>query len=1213
MEDAEQSGQAAHVSVRLFWHDSGWDGAICHDPAANVWCEAHDHVREHKSPRESEAGVAGRPPDESGVRPGCEMSLQAFSQRRNEIRIWPPEWMAANGVKPIDFEVADRTAGMWPYENMWTDDGGHRSNDERRVFAREFFSQIEEGKSLALFYVDERNPLFVEDGERSAHRVLVGISRITECQREIQEWNETTWNGETNMVWSVPFKHAYPKDGIRLPVQAIERAVSDPAERARYLVALDGELRSDFRYGSTRVSPDRAVAVVERAITALSRLRRDGVIEQDVDAQIEWLNCVLLELWEDRGPYPGAASLLLSLDCPRATEISRHALPAIAAEGRDPADALFEALEGNLASAFTDFEEAIEDAADEWAYLDETEKELARLLIRMDLSSEQFAVALDEQLRVKHGLPKRADDLSANPYLLCETFQPKKDDEPISFMTVDHGLVPHDSMAALRERRVSRRDPRRLRALLTEVLRTKAGEGHTFVRADEALVGAAERSPDDRPCEVPLQRLAHPKVASVLEETIERFAVEDEVYLGLRSLREDEVTIAATFDLLAGRDPEPSERVEWQDIADHLAAEGAEAVSLSPEQKQALDRSFHSSLTAITGAAGTGKSTLLRPLIRAIVEKEGEVPIRALTPTGKAADRLKGLHVDAMTIHRALTGAEWYDHELGIWRESERRIEVHTLIIDECSMVDIELMATLMRATDWEQVRRLVLVGDHHQLSPIGPGRPFFDLIATMQAADRPDAEEGIEARPGYAGKLSELEENFRVEAGSNAIAFANSFCGTPVADEPLIWEGITKGQDLKDLRIRYWKDHDELYEMLLADVEDLVTAECENRGVEFKGRSGAFDASIGHRGSPFGPSHWQILAPTRGGPHGTRKLNALLQDRYHGWAKQAKRLDTGAYVRWPVRLGEEPITTYDKVMQTSNQLRPYWRKGEKKDSKARLAVFNGQIGTVRRTWPAALHRYRGKHKSERGRVRSVAVQFEGMPDVYFDYGERGWLSVDRNLELAYAISVHKGQGSEFQHVIFVVPRETAEIFGRELTYTGLTRARTSLTLLVEQDVGPLLSLRKHAAARTPQRNSRLFSSQVGALPYRAGRLVYGTIRGDRVASKSELIIADLLHRYEQAGKLSYAYERELFAPGGDRSDFRLPDFTIHVGGRTFYWEHCGMMDDPSYRDRWRQVRFPWYKRNGYADSLIVTEDGEENPIDSGWIEREIVNGRLLA
>jgi hypothetical protein len=354
-------------------------------------------------------------------------------------------------------------------------------------------------------------------------------------------------------------------------------------------------------------------------------------------------------------------------------------------------------------------------------------------------------------------------------------------------------------------------------------------------------------------------------------------------------------------------------------------------------------------------------------------------------------------------------------------------------------------------------------------------------------------------------------------------------------------------------------------------------------------------------------------LTPVKGSPHGTRKLNALVQDAYHGWSKESDRWPGGAYKRWPVKFGNEQLTTRDKVIQVENRLLWVRTPGEVREAgegRPEMAVFNGQIGLVRFAWPGPLQRYR--KKGESGFVKKLEVEFEGHPGKFVGYGKKGKASVDSNLELAYAVTVHKGQGSQFKHVVFIVPQEAADLFGRELTYTGLTRAQTTLTLLVEKDIGALLALRKRAAARTPQRNSRLFDTSVGALPYRAGRLVFGTTRGDRVASKSEVIIADLLHRYEVDGNLQYEYERELLSPGGEPWDFRLPDFTVHVNGQTFFWEHCGMMDDPVYRSKWEHVRLPWYKRNGFAEKLVVTEDGPDNPIDSGWLEEKIIKGRLL-
>lgn len=1122
-------------------------------------CEAlggakRDHVRTNKDVA-GEEEKRGLKVADAGVMPGCEMSIQTFSRHRNRIRVWPPDWMTDQGVQPVDLGVGATSTGMWPYEEMWEEDGGHRSNDERRAIAEAFFDEVRPGETLAFFYVDERNPLFVDDGERSPHRVLVGISRITEIG-DIEEWNEQTYGGETNMVWSVPFKHAFPTDGIRFPVQALSQRVPDPEERAQYLVPLDGYLRTDFRYGSATITMDRAVAVIERAITALGRVRAAGVLETSVDEELAWLNSQLLELWEQRGPYPGLAPVLAALDFARSAEFQRDVVPGLTAAGADAAEVVFAALEGDIADDLAKFDDDFDEASFEWGQFNEDERELARLLVRMELTFDHVDALLSADKRERHGLPASAAEIVANPYLLSERFIPNRDREPIGFLAVDHALLPHESMA--RVTRIPRRDPRRLRALLVDVLRDRADEGDTFVAVADALEAAARQSPDDRRCEVPAERLLRPEYAEVVDEVLDRFMFNDQPFLALHELRAHEEDIASRFDELVARPRLDDGEPVWQEIADGLADEGRiTRLKLSSEQEAALQRGLSSPLSVITGAAGTGKSTLLAPLISAVQSESGKVPILALAPTGKAADRLNRLGVEAMTIHRALAVSGWYDWDLGVWTEGETPISANTLIIDECSMIDIELLGTLFAAIDWHDVNRLVLVGDHHQLPPIGPGRPFFDVIARMQAADA-SAEQSR-----YADRLNELTHNYRVEEeGSRTIALANGFARLAEPDDPQIWSALAKGQDQNDLKIRYWDTPEDLQHLLIEEVEKLVAEECAKHGID----EWQFDATLGHNPA-FDATHWQIVGPVRGAAHGTRKLNAVIQDHFHRWAKFPKRAPGGAIARWPIRFGQEQITARDKVIQVTNERLWAYDVEARDDVDDRVPVFNGQIGRVCGEWPRARHKYRS---GQRGPVKWIKVQFDGLSHLRFDYRKTGWRGVDRQLELAYAITVHKSQGSQFKHVFFVVPTDAAAFFGRELTYMGLTRAESTLTLFVERDLKALLGLRKRAAARTPQRNSRLFAVKLGGEGYRADDLVHVTTRGEPVRSKSEVIIANLLHKYEQKKLLSYEYEQEVSAPD-DEWDLRLPDFTVAVGGKTFLWEHCGKTNDPIYMDKWER------------------------------------------
>jgi exodeoxyribonuclease V alpha subunit len=1180
---------ATHVSVRLYWHDHGWDGAICQDPRANVWCEAHEHIREYKDV-EAEAAEAGRPVANATAKPPCEGSIQAFSRSRNKILIYPPEWMAAQEVRPIEMEMEPVTSTMWPFEDMWDEDGAHKDNEVRRAIAERFFKEVRPKESLVFFYVDERNPMFVDVGERSPSRVLVGISRLADLG-EIVDYADPVRSGEYNMVWAVPFGHAYPKDGVRLPLQALLAAVPDASERQKYLVALAGGIRTDFRYGSSRVSLDRALAVLEAAHACLLRTAADGVISVDLTNDVEWINERILEVWKERGPYPGLGAVLLALGCERGAHVQRTVVPALLNAGEDPAVAVFDALDGGELHPVVG--EALGDEYSlvraEWDYMDSDDRELAGLLARMELGPSQVKRFLNSGERVRHRLPSQAAALLENPYLIAERYVPPKDEDPIAFLTVDHALLPHEQMALSQLGRISPRDARRFRCVLVESLRADADDGHTFARVDEARDAAVTRSPSDRPCDVPVERVSHPKMREVLDPALDQFLADGMPYLALHDVRQDELLIREKLQELAERTTFDAFKTPWQEIADDLSRRGVEEVSLSEEQQAALDRVFTSPLSVITGAAGTGKSTLLSPLLHALELTEGRQGVRALTPTGKAADRLKEIRVEAMTIHRALASADWFDWHTGTFKpESDGRVTARTLIIDEASMVDVRLLATLFRAIAWDTVRRLILVGDHHQLPPIGPGRPFYDLIAEMRVAD--DRSEG-----SFKGRPSELTHNYRVSVeGSKAIALANGFAGQAEPDEALIWEALARGEDQGDLRIRYWDDTTGLHEALLTEIVELCRLEGERSNIG-DALYAQFNALLGHH-ADYDAAFWQTLGPVHDAAFGTRKLNAVIQDHFH----RALKISTAK--RWGVKFGKEQITAFDKVIQIANEQLPCYDMTKRE--KDRRPVFNGQLGRVVSEYPVAMRRFR---KAERGPVKLINVEFDGMEGVRFGYSNRGWQHVDRHLELAYAITVHKGQGSQFRHVFFVVPRQAGSFIGRELAYTGLTRARDSLTLFIEKDVLSLLPLKKLAAAQTPRRNSRLFSLQPGKIAaYRPENLIQVSARGELMRSKSEVIVANRLHDAD----IDYAYEKELIPPGGDERDMRLPDFTINIAGAELYWEHCGKVDDEAYMDRWNNTRLPWYKKHGFADRLIVTYDLPGGAIDTTEIDR-MINERI--
>lgn len=229
-------------------------------------------------------------------------------------------------------------------------------------------------------------------------------------------------------------------------------------------------------------------------------------------------------------------------------------------------------------------------------------------------------------------------------------------------------------------------------------------------------------------------------------------------------------------------------------------------------------------------------------------------------------------------------------------------------------------------------------------------------------------------------------------------------------------------------------------------------------------------------------------------------------------------------------------------------------------------------------------------------RLRRFAVQFTRKPGITVGYGREGphdkpWKrteSVEENLELAYAVSIHKAQGSEFAHTFVIIPSSAKRPVSTELVYTALTRASRHCTLLLQRDIASLLDARRRENAQTPQINTFLFALHVAkeALTsrrgwYEAGK-IHEALSGDMLRSKSEVIIANLLH---ERG-VPFRYEQPLFAGDGT---LRLPDFTVTWAGNTYYWEHLGRLDLTDYAEEWK-VKRAWYER-WFPGQLVTTEE----------------------
>ena len=744
------------------------------------------------------------------------------------------------------------------------------------------------------------------------------------------------------------------------------------------------------------------------------------------------------------------------------------------------------------------------------------------------------------------------------------------------------------------------KDERRFRSLCVEHLRREPN--HTFRLSQDLIVEIARR----------MQRLPEWKQAEFttryfevdadfLSSALTLRSIDQGLLVYLKSVFDDERLVEVTLSDLVSR-PEMGLRrpVTQDDWGTWIYKPGSELalkakakyVEATDEQRVVCERLFRLPFSVVTGPAGTGKTTVIEALIRAVRRSEGEgASVLVLAPTGKAADRAREIFekaelrsVSTVTAHSFLAANGWLNENLTFKRQGGKRAQIGTLVLDEASMLDLELAAALFRAVDWQHVRRLILVGDPGQLPPIGRGRLFADITKWL-AEKRPEhlgrlqrnMRQCLNEVHGEGTAIVDLSELFIVDDEDKKVG--NRDGATTLRQENLITRIHAGGAVDHDLDVIYWEEPSKLAETLIEAVESRM-------------RRGVADADkppyrVWREALESNPTAYQVLTPHRGELHGVEALNEACQARIAKLVIQ--------------RVGAvDGITLFDKVIQVRNRPKsdPIWAYDTKKRESIEVEVFNGEIGTVG-TFPFDDKIWQTLKTGRGPRLKRFNVQFNRKPGVTVGYGRdvpRGGKyktsneRVEDNLELAYAISVHKAQGSEFNDTFVIIPSSATRPVSTELIYTALTRAHRHCTLLIQGSVSGLLDARRRENAQTPQINSYLFEHlHVAKEPlvnrrgwYESGK-IHEALTGDMIRSKSELIIANLLHERE----IPFRYEQPLVAPDGT---LRLPDFTVTSRGRTFYWEHLGLLDQGRYADEWKRKR-DWYDQ-WFPGQLRTTEEG---------------------
>ncbi|MBQ4104750.1 MAG: ATP-dependent RecD-like DNA helicase [Clostridia bacterium] len=563
---------------------------------------------------------------------------------------------------------------------------------------------------------------------------------------------------------------------------------------------------------------------------------------------------------------------------------------------------------------------------------EEFKKQYAMRTVMLGL--EKYGLTPNECVRIYKKLGIQAvEKVKENPYCLCslgigisfekaEVIEEKLEEKPTPEYRIKEGILH-----VMRHNRSSR--------------------GHTCIPREKLLKPCSDLlSTNEDTIDITIDSL-------VSTAQLKTYIIDGTEFVFLPSSLRDEKRIAERMGIVA-KFPPPRMSTLAQTIDD---IEYENNIKYEDLQRMAIATAANKGLLILTGGPGTGKTTTIKGIIKVFEKQNLDIALAA--PTGRAAKRMTELTgKEAKTIHRLLE-VEWDEDDKPVFRrDTKNPLDCNALILDELSMVDISLFASLLDALPLGC--RLILVGDSDQLPPVGPGNVLHDLIKA-------------EVLP-----VVELNKVFRQAMESKIISNAHK---------------IVTGE-MPDLK----NDGKDFFHMertspfLTAEtVADLCATRLKNA----------------YGWDPL--SDIQVICPSKKGETGTINLNKILQNLLN--PRDNKKQE--------IIIAGQLFREGDKIMQTKNNYNIEWESEDEKGT----GIFNGDIGIL-----------------EEIDTKS------GLVKINFD-GRIAELAAEHlaDLDLSYAITVHKSQGSEFKAVIIPAMGVVPNLAYRNLLYTAVTRAKDML------------------------------------------------------------------------------------------------------------------------------------------------------------------------
>ncbi len=1202
-----------HITLRVAWHDNKWNGTICKDPENNTYCNGfHSLLSERIRKRKDENLIdeianKGRALKDIDYLPPCFWSANLFGNDSIKTKHDNP---AAPGLINIEEELPARSIYSWPFAVSFTrtdkeqkESGAYPKNLEETRIPR-FNSKIYEGKSIAFMYAKFSNPITEEDQQY----LVVGAGIVDRKQKasdiphfgpkeEIEQikarpQKKFKYRNFPSMNWAMQFSfeeystvrmpyHEYLDEADKLDDEAkdgfldkIKVAISEP------------ELEWCFKYVAMDIGDDETIYVLTKMRQALISCKDDGVVpRQAMQDRIDKVEELLRHAWENRTYLPGFTAIsrvLLSK-----TDEPNFPLEQFYEDFKLEDDKDEKALKAILKNPVSQpwskkYKNDINELRDRLDQRNFSLKEFLSLSM-LNLKPFQFERILQGKLTLPEGWIRDFDevkrshsvqDIIKNPYLLYEDYDYFSDahdnvygeerDAPIDLFKIDIAYFPDTRFVPRTDlqRKIKFVDKRRIRALVLRYLKTLENSGDCFATAEDlqkALANYPLYYEIGKDYELP-EHLFYPlssKYANHFQEEPRKMVLLEEnktIYYYLSEVYEAEKYIEKSVSELVNGS---KNNLQYPDLEDYInnsvaklsktIGEGFESELFREERQQLYNNLFTERLFVVAGSAGSGKSYEVLNSIQHLVENEEEEYI-LLAPTGKAALRLSSdadfKNIEAFTIDKFI-------NDVKNRKVSLQQIRAYkNLIIDETSMVDLLKFKKLLEIFNFDDpaFKRLILIGDPNQLPAIGYGRVLADIIYYLSTNEK------------YHNNYIQLESNCRSELIENdVLRLADAFKVNVKddIDQDLKLKFENRATDISEgFRARYWSTKEDLYDVI-EDEFDLLTKDLKGSLNERLNQVLGLNADGSIRNKSMDIENFQILTPYNSQYSGASRINDFIQTEFKKNLKYELRKNV--------------FKESDKLIRTKN----YY-------DKKKLVLSNGTLGFIKGDKGENLY-----YQSERGLDKISFYDIRSSESEYF--------------ELAYAISIHKSQGSGFNHLFLVLPARYG-LLSKELIYTALTRTKKSITLFIQSNENDKKGLLDKALERSFSASRK--TSLLLDKPYRFYDLEPEA--GVYVESRIELLIYHLLmKKREELGSEKFNFDYEVKPViNGEEVNIKT-DFTVYTNNKKWYWEHLGLLNQKKYTWTWKELKTKTYKESGIWNQVLTTD--ERNGISPSKIE-DIIN-----